>query len=91
MRQIKAIKEMRGGVVLYAAQANPQITAEMTEKGRLPTEISGLRERRHHLQSSELQTVKPSWYHPGSSLPKHHALHHIQQPAEHHPESSDHR
>jgi len=30
----KEIKGLRGGVVLYAAQASPQIDAAMAEKGR---------------------------------------------------------
>ncbi len=36
--QIKEIKHERGGVVLYAAQANAQIDAELVKKGAFPTE-----------------------------------------------------
>jgi len=31
-RKVKEIKDLRGGVLLYAAQANPQIDAEIAEK-----------------------------------------------------------
>jgi len=31
----KAIKELRGGLLLYAAQAIPQIDAEIGQKGHL--------------------------------------------------------
>jgi hypothetical protein len=34
----KEIKELRGGVLLYAAQAIPPIDAEIAEKGHLWTE-----------------------------------------------------
>jgi hypothetical protein len=32
--KVKEIKRLRGGVVVYAAQANAQIDAEIGEKGR---------------------------------------------------------
>jgi len=35
--KIKEIKDLSGGVVLYAAQSNPQIDAEIAEKGRFRT------------------------------------------------------
>jgi hypothetical protein len=37
-RKFKEIKELRGGVLLYAAQAIPPIDAEIAEKGHLWTE-----------------------------------------------------
>ncbi|MDP4979335.1 MAG: hypothetical protein NWQ21_07760, partial [Desulfobacterales bacterium] len=37
-RKFKAIKELCGGVFLYAAQAIPPIDAEIAEKGHLWTE-----------------------------------------------------
>ncbi len=33
-RKVKEIKDLNGGVVLYAAQSNPLIDAEIAEKGR---------------------------------------------------------
>jgi len=33
-RKVKELKHLCGGVVLYAAQANAQIDAEIAEKGR---------------------------------------------------------
>jgi hypothetical protein len=33
-RKVKEIKDLSGGVVLYAAQSNPPIDAEIAEKGR---------------------------------------------------------
>ena len=36
--QIKEIKHLRGGVVLYAAQANALIDAELVKKGSFRTE-----------------------------------------------------
>jgi hypothetical protein len=36
-RKIKGIKDLSGGVVLYAAQSNPPIDAEIAEKGRFRT------------------------------------------------------
>jgi hypothetical protein len=33
-RKVKEIKGLSGGVVLYAAQSNPPIDAEIAEKGR---------------------------------------------------------
>ena len=39
-RQVKEIKPLSGGVVLYAAQAKAQIDAEMAEKGGFRTETS---------------------------------------------------
>ena len=39
-RKVKEIKGLRGGVQWYAAQAIPQIDAEIAEKGRLWTETS---------------------------------------------------
>ena len=39
-RKVKEIKGLRGGVHRYAAQAIPQIDAEIAEKGRLWTETS---------------------------------------------------
>ena len=38
--QIKEIKQLRGGVVLYAAQANAQIDAELVKKGGFRTETN---------------------------------------------------
>ena len=37
-RKFKKIKELRGGILLYAAQAIPPIDAEIAEKGHLWTE-----------------------------------------------------
>jgi len=37
-RKFKKIKELRGGVLVYAAQAIPPIDAEIAEKGHLWTE-----------------------------------------------------
>jgi len=39
-RKFKEIKELRGGILLYAAQAIPPIDAEIAEKGHLWTENS---------------------------------------------------
>ncbi|MGD8951780.1 MAG: hypothetical protein PVG62_13615, partial [Desulfobacterales bacterium] len=39
-RKFKEIKELRGGILLYAAQAIPPIDAEIAEKGYLWTETS---------------------------------------------------
>jgi hypothetical protein len=39
-RKFKEIKELRGGVLAYAAQAIPPIDAEIVEKGHLWTETS---------------------------------------------------
>jgi hypothetical protein len=39
-RKVKEIKHLSGGVVLYAAQANVQIDAEIAEKGGFWTETS---------------------------------------------------
>jgi hypothetical protein len=39
-RKAKEIKDLRGGVVLYAAQAKPRIDAGIAEKGRFRTETS---------------------------------------------------
>src|SRR6056297_373055 len=36
-RKVKEIKDLSGGVVLYAAQSNAQIDAEIAEKGRFRT------------------------------------------------------
>jgi hypothetical protein len=36
-RKVKEIKDLSGGVALYAAQSNPQIDAEIAEKGRFQT------------------------------------------------------
>jgi hypothetical protein len=38
--KFKEIKELRGGVLLYAAQAIPPIDAEIAEKGHLWTETN---------------------------------------------------
>jgi hypothetical protein len=38
--QVKEIKQLRGGVVLYAAQANAQIDAELVKKGGFRTETN---------------------------------------------------
>jgi len=38
--KFKEIKELRGGILLYAAQAIPPIDAEIAEKGHLWTETS---------------------------------------------------
>jgi len=37
IKEIKEIKDLSGGVVLYAAQSNPRIDAEIGEKGRFRT------------------------------------------------------
>jgi len=37
-RKVKKIKHLSGGVVLYAAQTNVQIDAEIAEKGAFRTE-----------------------------------------------------
>jgi hypothetical protein len=37
-RKVKEIKCLSGGVVLYAAQSNTQIDAEIAEKGGFQTE-----------------------------------------------------
>jgi hypothetical protein len=39
-RKFKEIKELRGGVLVYAAQAISQIDAEIAEKGHLWTETN---------------------------------------------------
>ena len=39
-RQVKEIKPLRGGVALYAAQANAQIDAEVVKKGGFRTETN---------------------------------------------------
>ena len=39
-RKVKEIKYLSGGVVLYAAQANTQIDAEIAEKGGFRTETN---------------------------------------------------
>jgi hypothetical protein len=39
-RKVKEIKALSGGVVLYAAQSNPQIDAEIAEKGRFRAKTS---------------------------------------------------
>jgi hypothetical protein len=39
-RKFKEIKELRGGVLLYTAQAIPPIDAEIAEKGHLWTETT---------------------------------------------------
>ncbi len=39
-RKVKEIKGLSGGVVLYAAQSNPPIDAEIAEKGRFRTKTS---------------------------------------------------
>jgi hypothetical protein len=41
-RKFKEIKELRGGILLYAAQAIPPIDAEIAEKGHLWTETKRL-------------------------------------------------
>jgi len=41
-RKFKDIKELRGGILLYAAQAIPPIDAEIAEKGHLWTETTYL-------------------------------------------------
>ncbi len=38
--KVKEIKGLSGGVVLYAAQSNPQIDAEIAEKGRFWTKTN---------------------------------------------------
>jgi len=40
-RKVKEIKDLRGGGVLYAAQSNPPIDAEIEEKGRFRTKTKG--------------------------------------------------
>ena len=44
-RKFKEIKELRGGILLYAAQAIPPIDAEIAEKGHLWTETSLVRSK----------------------------------------------
>jgi len=39
-RKFKEIKELRGGILLYAAQAIPPIDAEIAKKGHLRTETN---------------------------------------------------
>ncbi len=39
-RNVKEIKDLSGGVALYAAQSNPPIDAEIAEKGRSRTKTS---------------------------------------------------
>jgi hypothetical protein len=39
-RKVKEIKDLSGGVALYAAQSNPPIDAEIAEKGRFRTKTS---------------------------------------------------
>jgi hypothetical protein len=39
-RKFKEIKELRGGILLYAAQEIPPINAEIAGKGHLWTETS---------------------------------------------------
>jgi hypothetical protein len=41
-RKVKEIKDLSGGVVLYAAQSNPQIDVEIAEKGRFRTKRGSL-------------------------------------------------
>jgi hypothetical protein len=40
LRKLKKIKELRGGVLPYAAQKIPQIDAEIAEKGHFWMETS---------------------------------------------------
>jgi hypothetical protein len=39
-RKVKEIKDLSGGVALYAAQSNPLIDAEIAEKGRFRTKTT---------------------------------------------------
>ncbi|HKJ05018.1 MAG TPA: hypothetical protein VJ974_05420 [Geopsychrobacteraceae bacterium] len=39
-RKVKEIKDLSGGVVLYAAQSNSPIDAEIAEKGRFRTKTN---------------------------------------------------
>jgi hypothetical protein len=39
-RKVKEIKDLSGGVALYAAQSNPLIDAEIAEKGRFRTKTN---------------------------------------------------
>ncbi len=39
-RKVKEIKDLSGGVVLYAAQSNPPIDAEIAEKGCFQTKTN---------------------------------------------------
>jgi hypothetical protein len=39
-RKAKETKELSGGVVIYAAQSNPPIDAEIAEKGRFRTKTT---------------------------------------------------
>jgi hypothetical protein len=41
-RKFKEIKELRGGILMYVAQAIPPIDAEIAEKGHLWTETNYL-------------------------------------------------
>ena len=43
--KFKEIKELRGGVLLYTAQAIPPIDAEIAEKGHLWTERPNFRRK----------------------------------------------
>jgi hypothetical protein len=42
-RKIKGIKHLNGGVVLYAAQSNTQVDAEIAEKDGFQTETNKFR------------------------------------------------
>lgn len=43
-RKVKEIQHLSGGVVLYAAQSNVQIDAEIAEKGGFRTETNWVKE-----------------------------------------------
>ena len=47
-RKLKEIKELRGGVLVYAAQGIPPIDAEIAEKGHLWTETSSFYDRHNN-------------------------------------------
>jgi hypothetical protein len=53
--KFKEIKELRGGVLVYAAQAIPPIDAEIAEKGHLWVETSYLQGRHHRRQTQLIQ------------------------------------
>ena len=52
-RKVKEIKDLSGGVVLYAAQSNPPIDAEIAEKGRFLTKTNYLRDNQDDSQENE--------------------------------------
>jgi hypothetical protein len=53
--KFKEIKELRGGILMYAAQAIPPIDAEIVEKGHFWTETTIHPDRRNTLKSARKQ------------------------------------